>query len=140
MMKLDDSWIGREGEIDGIPFLLRFRPHLQNFIDAESYNTRLEITWNYESTAASQMPGAHDHKLMVQVEDALVSDFESDFIAVLAFAYTGHNQKVWTWYTCDIGLTGIRLNKVLAEFERLPIDLSSQNDPDWLDYLDVVEG
>ena len=56
LITINDNWTNAEGENDGAPFLLRFRPHLQNFIDTNKYNKRLTILWNYDSHNSSLMP------------------------------------------------------------------------------------
>ncbi len=44
-----DFWTGVEGENDGVPFLLRFRQNLKDFIETKKYNERLILSWNYNS-------------------------------------------------------------------------------------------
>ncbi len=136
----DDTWTGAEGENGDKPFLLRFRPHLQDFITTNKYNKRLTISWNYDSADSSLMPGDDELELMQDVEDALVDTLEKDIQSVLAFVYTGHNQREWHWYSCDINETGKRLNEALADFDQLPIELSAEDDPEWREYNAVLEG
>jgi hypothetical protein len=135
-----DTWTGAEGENEGTPFILRFRPHLQDFIIANRYHKHLTITWTYESEDDSLMPDDSDMNLMNQVEDSLVEALESDVQAVLAFVYTGQNQKEWHWYSGDLEETGRRHNEALSYFERFPIALTAEDDPDWDEYLSVLEG
>lgn len=136
----DDTWTGAEGENDGKPFLLRFRPHLQGFITTNKYNKRLTISWNYDSDDSSLMPSDDQLELMQDVEDALVDTLENDLQSVLAFVYTGQNQREWHWYSSDINETGKRLNEALADFDQLPIELSVEDDPEWSEYNAVLEG
>lgn len=135
-----DIWTGAEGENEGTPFILRFRPHLQDFIAVNRYHKHLTITWPYTSDNDSLMPGNTDTNLMSEVENSLVEALESDVHAVLAFVYTGQNQREWHWYSSDIAETGKRLNEALSYFERLPIELTAEDDPEWEEYLSVLEG
>jgi len=136
----NDMWSAGEGENDGTPFILRFRPNLQAFIATGQYNKHFIITWPYESDNTSLMPDEEELDLMTAVEDALVDIFENDVQCVLAFVYTGQNQKDWHWYSKDITETGNRLNTALSDFEVLPIELASEDDPDWAEYNAVLAG
>jgi hypothetical protein len=136
----NDTWTSAEGENDGTPFLLRFRPHLQDFIATNKYNKRLTILWNYNSEDSSLMPSNDEMDSMKDVEDILVDNLENDIQSVLAFVYTGQNQREWHWYSSDINVTGKRLNKALSGFDKLPIEISSEDDPDWSEYNAVLEG
>lgn len=136
----EDIWTGAEGENDGTPFLLRFRPHLQGLIATNQYNKRLTILWHYNSDDSSLMPSDGEMELMQNVEDALINILESDAQSVLAFVYTGQNQREWNWYSTDINETRKRLNEALAEFDKLPIELSAEDDPEWSEYNAVLEG
>ena len=136
----EDTWTATEGENENIPFLLRFRPHLQSFIETKEYNKRLVISWNYESEDDSLLPSKQDMELMEEVENSLVDSFETDVQAVLAFVYTGNNLREWHWYTRDITETGHRLNEALADFERLPVGLVAEDDEEWEEYHAVLEG
>jgi len=136
----NDTWTNAEGENDGTPFLLRFRPRLQDFIATNKYNSQLTILWRYHSDDSSLMPSNDEMKLMKDVEDALINTLENDIQSVLAFVYTGQNQRKWHWYSSDISETRQRLNKTLSGFDNLPIELSSEHDPEWSEYNAVLEG
>ncbi len=135
-----DTWTGAEGENDGTPFLLRFRPHLQAFITTNKYNKRLTILWHYKSDDSSLMPSDAQMEQMQDVEDALVEKLESDVQSVLAFVYTGQKQREWHWYSTDINETGKRINEALSDFDELPIELSAEDDPKWNEYSAMLEG
>jgi len=135
-----DLWSVAEGENEGTPFLLRFRPHLNEFIETKRYNERLTIVFPYDSDDDSLMPTDEETELLSDIEDALVEVLEKDVQAVLAFVYTGQNQKEWHWYSTDISETGRRLNDALSNFGKLPLELSAEDDPDWIEYNSVLEG
>ena len=86
------------------------------------------------------MPSDDDADKMKVMEDALVEAMELDLQAVLAFVYTGQNQKEWHWYSTDIQESGKRINEALASFDKLPIELSFEDDPDWTEYNSVLAG
>lgn len=136
----NDSWTAAEGENNGNIFLLRFRPHLQRFIETGKYDKRLIITWSYESIDSSLLPSESDLEFMEEVENSLVEILENDVEAVLAFVYTCDNEREWNWYIKDKEETIKRLNKALSEFDKLPIELTMEEDKDWSEYKFVLEG
>lgn len=136
----NDLWTGAEGENDENVFLLRFRPHLESFIKTGEYKKRLIITWFYESTDSSLLPSECDLEFMENVENSLVDILESDIQAVLAFVYTSGNEREWNWYMKDKDETIKRINQALSEFEKLPIELTVEEDENWSEYNFVLEG
>ena len=136
----EETWTSSEGENNGVPFLLRFRPNLKAFISTKKYNNRLTLLWNYDSENTSLMPDEKTIEFMEKVENALVDILENDLQAILSFVYLGHNQKEWHWYSSDITETGKRFNEALSSFEVLPIELSTEYDAEWNEYNAVLEG
>ncbi|PWK78155.1 uncharacterized protein DUF695 [Mucilaginibacter oryzae] len=139
-MLLDDTWVAIEAvSDDNIPLLVRYRPNLTNFFESGIYLQRMDITWNYEATDSSLLPPAEEMVLMEQVEDALVDMLEADHQSILAFVFTGENERWWAWYTTNIDIAGERLNDALADFDELPINITVTDDPEWDEYFGVIE-
>ena len=135
-----ETWTSAEGANDGVIFILRFRPNLQAFISTEKYNERITLTWNYDSDDSSLMPTEKEMELMQKVENSLVDVLENDLQAILSFVFLGDNQKQWHWYSSNVKETGKRINDALSDFEILPIELSSEEDPKWSEYNAVIDG
>jgi hypothetical protein len=139
-MILDDTWVAIEAVSDDeIPLLVRYRANLTNFFESGIYLQRMDITWSYEAIDSSLLPPAEEMVLMEQVEDALIEAFESDHQTILAFAFTGENERWWAWYTTNIEVASDRLNDALAEFDELPISITVTDDPEWDEYFGVIE-
>jgi hypothetical protein len=138
-MHLNDSWAAGEFFTDDLPVLIRYRPHLQNFIETGLYRYRMDIIWEYAPKDETLLPDGIALDLMEQVEDALVAIMEEDNQTLLAFAITGDNERWWAWYTTDVDIAGERLNIALAKFDPLPITIVSNDDPDWEEYTGVLE-
>ncbi len=136
----NDLWTGATGENEGSPFILRFRQNLNGFIATQKYNSRLTITWSYDSEDETLLPSDNEMELMGAVEDRLVVVLESDVHSVLAFVYTGQSQREWHWYSTNVEEAVNRLNSALADFDALPIELSVEDDPEWSEYNAVLEG
>ena len=69
----------------------------------------------------------------------MVDILEEDIQAVLAFVYTGQNKREWHWYSSNIDGTETRLNEIISEFNKLPIELSAKDDPNWTGYNEVLK-
>jgi hypothetical protein len=139
-MQLDDSWIAVDFLTEeAIPVMVRFRPNLQNFMEAGIHDKRMDIIWTYETGNESLLPELADMDLMEEVENALVAVFEQDNQTILTFTFTGENERWWAWYTTDVDIAGERLNEALAQFEELPISISVINDPEWSEYMAVLD-
>ncbi|WP_183562619.1 DUF695 domain-containing protein [Mucilaginibacter sp. SP1R1] len=139
-MPLDDSWIAVDFVTEEeVPVMVRFRPNLQNFTEAGLYNQRMDIIWSYETANESLLPEIDDMDFMEGVENALVEILEQDNQSILAFTFTGENERWWAWYTTDINIAGERLNIALAQFNELPINISVTEDPEWAEYFGVLE-
>jgi hypothetical protein len=134
----NDTWSNSEGENEGIPFLIRFRPHLQKFEQSKKFNYRVLIEWNYNSKSKSQMPDDIEINSMRKFENSLVKHLENDLQAVLSFVYTGGGRREWNWYSQDINLTQDRLDKVLSTLGPLPVKIMSFDEPNWDEYNDVL--
>lgn len=136
----EDTWNIAEGENDGTPFTLRFRPHLKDFIHSQHYKKHLVISWSYESDNSSLMPSEEQIELMENIENSLIENLESELQAVLTFIFTGQNRRDWHWYSKDIAETGELLNNALVDFEKLPIEITAEDDENWSEYLAVIDG
>jgi hypothetical protein len=55
-----DKWFGIEGIRDGHPFLIRGRESLENIIEQNEHQARLDICWTYLSKDKSLMPETDD--------------------------------------------------------------------------------
>ena len=137
-----DEWVLSEGENDGYPFILRFRPHLGPFIDSKIYNIRLIVIGPYQSESENLMLMSDKQSFFFKkLEDAIILEVEHDLKAILAFVYTGNNQREWHFYTNDLEEMEVRLNKILGEMDYPElIDLQFDNDPDWEEYCAVIAG
>lgn len=48
-------------------------------------------------------------------------------------------KRTWIFYTRNVPAFGEMLNKVLAPFEQLPIEIYTEKDPDWNEYSEMYE-
>ena len=125
------AWNIAEGESEGMPRLIRYRPDLESHIGDSNYPKRLVIIWDYEIDNTSGMPSEQLSEEMKSFEDALVGTLDPDRLAVLTFVLTNAGSREWHYYVNDVQEAGNRINSALSEFAKLPLHLQVEDDPNW---------
>jgi hypothetical protein len=139
-MKINDTWFGMEGDIDGNPYIIRGREDINIFQKSGSYQTRIDICLTYIAHDESSMPDNDQVELMERVEGRLIDQLENDLEGILAFVFTGNSQRVWYWYCKNQKAALERTNIALAAFqEKLPIEIYSAQDPQWDEYNNLID-
>lgn len=138
-LKLTDEWWTCPAEADnGSLVMVTGRRDMEQVIASGKYSYRVEITWKYEPDETG-MPDEATSMLMEEVQNALQADFMKDPIAVLTGIYTGNGERNWVFYTMNLRIFDRKLNEDLAQFERLPLEIYVENDPDWAEYREMRE-
>ncbi len=139
-MKLTDKWFTAitEAEENDRLIIVCGRDQIQNFIESGKLRERVEIYWKYAGDEKG-MPAIQEAKLMEDVQDALRSAMEKDKLAILTGVYTGNNERTLVFYTRNIPAFGEMLNKALAGFDRLPIEIYTEKDAEWNEYTEMYE-
>lgn len=138
-MRLSKEWFTALSENEnGQIVYVSGRDELSEFVKSGKFKERVEISWKYEGDNKG-MPSEELAGLMEQVQEALSKAVEKDKLAILTGVYTGGNEKIWVFYTRTVRVFGERLNEALAGFELLPIEIYTEVDPEWEEYLDMYE-
>lgn len=136
-MTLKDEWWTAPTVADnGLTVMVTGRDGMQEAIDSGRYNDRIEITWRYAADA-SGMPLDDDAKLMGEVDDALRDALRKEKACILTGIYTGDGRRDWIVYTKNPRIFNSVLNRALADFPLLPLELYAEKDPDWAEYLEM---
>lgn len=136
-MTLKDEWWTAPTVADnGLTVMVTGRDGVQEAIDSGRYNDRIEITWRY-APDASGMPLDDDAKLMGDVDDALRDALRKEKACILTGIYTGDGRRDWIVYTKNPRIFNSVLNRALADFPLLPLELYAEKDPDWAEYLEM---
>ena len=138
MAKETEWWTAPAQAEDGRLIMVTGRKDVNRFRSNPRFSIRVEVTWPYESTADG-MPDKQTSELMEQVQEALEEAFKKDPVAVLTGIYTGAGERNWVFYTLSTNIFGKKLNEALADFPVLPLNIYSENDPDWNEYAEMSE-
>lgn len=126
-----DSWNLAEGEVEGRPTVIRYRPGLSELLGHPSYPLRLTIAWEFGDNGDSGMPDSDAVEALESFEDRLMAVLDPDRLALLAFVYTSRGAREWHFYLSDVQEAGDRINEALHDQPGLPIDLEAAEDPNW---------
>lgn len=138
-MRLSNEWFTALSSNDkGEIITVSGREELNEFIQSGKLKERVEITWPYEPDT-NGMPSDALAEQMEAVQEALRKKMEKDKLAILTSVYTGGGEKIWVFYTRTVRVFGERLNEALESFELLPITIYTELDPEWEEYLDMLE-
>ncbi|WP_294177585.1 DUF695 domain-containing protein [Coprobacter sp.] len=138
-MKLSNNWFTTVSETEnGVMVVVCGREDLELYARSGKFKERVEIYWRYNGDSRG-MPSESEACLMEPVQDALQRAMEKDKLAILTGVYTGDNERTWIFYTRNVPAFGEMLNKALSSFEKLPIVIYTEKDPDWNEYREMYE-
>lgn len=126
-----DLWMLAEGEHNDKPIAIRFRPELRKAKDISGYPALLLINWDYEADSQG-MPTDAALEAVDNFEDLLLAALEHDCHSVLAAVITNDGQRQWAVYTSNVDEAGERINSMPQQRERYPIELLTDDDPEWV--------
>lgn len=137
-MKLTDEWFTAiaESETNNRTIFISGRYHIDEFKESGKFPFRAEVTWHY-SPDTKGMPDEKSAELMENVLIALKKAMEKDKLAILTGVYTGDNERNMIFYTRNVAAFGNKLNEALIPFEKLPISIYTENDPEWNEYAEM---
>jgi hypothetical protein len=128
----DNSWALAEASDDGRPLVFRFRTGFPSTVKRSRFPLMIAITWRFESD--SGMPSNREKASMDDLEESLSHVVESTGKAVLTVIVTGNEVREWQFYTRSQDEFMRLLNQALAGKPRFPIEISTDDDPDWEAY------
>jgi hypothetical protein len=134
-----DTWNIAEGNANGKPSLIRYRPELGELIGSPNYPQRLIIFWDYKQTDDSGMPSNTQLDEMKIFEDAIVDPLDVDRLAIFVYSFTNAGTREWHFYTGNIEKVGVIINSVLSRHDKFPIELQVYQDTDWSELKKVYE-
>jgi hypothetical protein len=138
MLNVEDTWIFATGTNNGQPQVLRLRANLVDIVGCKSHPKLLRITWKYATADASGLPSADLNDIMATFENAIVSELESDFLAIFVSVWVWNGIKEWTAYTSDAQRICDRLNQAVVSHEPFSVELTVEEDSTWHVYTTLM--
>lgn len=136
-MKIKDEWWTTPTVADnGQTVMVTGRDGLEEAIECGKYTDRIEITWRYAADA-NGMPDKEESKLIGEVDEALREALKKEKACILTGIYTGDGRRDWIVYTKNPRIFNAVLNKALAPFPLLPLELYAEKDPEWAEYQEM---
>lgn len=126
-------WTAPADSESGRLIMVTGRRDVDRFRSNPKFNIRVEVTWRYNGEP-SGMPDASTAALMEQATERLQRAFDKDPVAVMTGIYTGDDERNWVFYTLSLNIFGRKLNEALDDMERLPLEITAENDPEWDEY------
>lgn len=108
---------------------LQIRKEIRKELDTGKYPIRVDITWAFDADHAG-MPTDDVMAQMEQFEDALIPALEKNNLALQAYQLTGEGERLWCFYTRNIGAFEETLNSATDELPRLPLTFYAEEDRD----------
>ena len=138
MAKEEEWWTSPQESESGKVILVTGRKDVEKFKNNPKFSIRVEISWRYDGLPDG-MPDYETSVMMEQVTDALSVTFAKDPVAVMTGVFTGDGERDWVFYTLSTHIFGRKLNEALSELPLLPLEISCENDPEWLAYDEMCE-
>lgn len=139
MAERNDWWTCPTESEDGRLIMVSGRRDIDVFRRNPRFKIRVDITWRYSDSPDANMPDEATAKLMEEATDALNAELTKDPVAVMTGIYTGAGERNWVFYTLSTNIFNKKLNNALSSLPLLPLVISAENDPDWLEYDEMRE-
>ena len=133
---MQDWWTAPAEAPDGQTVMVTGRRDIGRFRSNPRFKIRVTIAWRYADTG---MPSDADAETMAAATDALAAELDADPVGVLTGIYTGAGERTWVVYTLSTNIFNKKLNNALAPLPLLPLEITSENDPDWEEYDEMCE-
>lgn len=130
----NDWWTCPTESEDGRLIMVSGRRDVDKFRRNKKFNIRVTVTWPYSDSQSASMPDDETAKMMGDITDAFEAELKKDPIAVMTGIYTGAGERNWVFYTMSTNIFNKKLNSALAPFPLLPLSITAENDPEWLEY------
>lgn len=130
MARISDEMISLilDGEKDASRVrFLQIRKEIRKELDTQKYPIRVDISWCYEEDH-SGMPQEEVASQMEQFEDAIMLHLEKNNLALLAYQLTGEGERLWSFYTRNIGAFQEKLNEATEELPTFPLSFYAEED------------
>lgn len=118
--------------------LVTGRSDVDRFRRNGRFNIRVEVAWKY---AGAGLPAEKSEtaEMLGDIDASFHRVFKADPVAVLTGIFTGDGERTWVFYTLSTHIFQKKLNEALKDFPLLPLQITAENDPEWLAYDEMAE-
>ncbi|MCM1450849.1 MAG: DUF695 domain-containing protein [Clostridium sp.] len=138
MSKEAEWWTCPLEDEDGKLVMVTGRGDVEKFRSNPRCRIRIEITIPYESLP-SGMPTDKDAAMIEEVLDRLAAELDKDPIGVITGVYTGAGERNIVVYAVSTNIFTKKLNQALEPMPLLPLKITAEDDPEWLEYQEMRE-
>lgn len=131
-------WTSPLEDDEGNLIMVTGRADVEKFRSNPRFNIRVEINLPYSATA-DRMPDADAASLLEQVLESMKEELRKDPVAVLTGVYTGAGVRTMVFYTLSTHIFNKKLNAALADLPLLPLEITAENDPEWLEFQEMED-
>ena len=131
------SWGIAKGATDEYEFEIRYR-EFSIPPDIDKYPQRLNIFWSMNETFENGFASENELAKMHSFENRLVEAVESDEFSIMSMILTGNACREFVFHTPDPQEFVNRLTNMPQESDAYPIEISCNEDPEWVYYYDEI--
>lgn len=130
-----DSWITCPTvDDDGNTIIVTGRLDVDAYRARERNNIRVEVSLPYTSGGSLGFPDDNTAELLEKITDSFMDNLKGKNTALLTGIYTGAGRRDWVFYTFSTESFNGFLNRAMADFPLLPLNIYAENDPSWAEY------
>lgn len=131
-------WTSPLEDDEGHLIMVTGRADVEKFRGNPRFSIRVQIDLPYSATTDG-MPDRASAEMLDQVLESLKSELRADPVAVLTGVYTGAGVRTMVFYTLSTHIFNKKLNQALADLPLLPLEITAENDPEWLEFQEMEE-
>lgn len=137
-MAEQNTWVTVPTSDDnGKTIIVTGRTDVSKFREKSRYNIRVEVTLKYTPGGPLGFPDDSTAELLEKITDSFQAELKGKTTAILTGIYTGAGERNWIFYTFGTESFNGFLNRALAPFPQLPLEIYAENDPDWAEYEEM---
>lgn len=133
-----DTWITVPTTDDeGHTIIVTGRSDVEKYRSRPRNSIRVEVSMPYTPGGILGFPDDETAQLLEKITEAFNAELKGKNTALLTGIYTGAGRRDWVFYTFSTDAFNGFLNRALAPFDKLPLEIYAENDPDWAEYTEM---
>lgn len=135
MAQHEDDWFTVLTTDDaGNTIIVTGRLDVAKYRSRERNNIRVEVSLPYTPEGPLGFPDEATAEQLEAITEAFAKELDGKNTALMTGIYTGAGRRDWVFYTFSTTSFNGFLNRALASFPLLPLQIYAENDPAWAEY------